>query len=322
MHVISDVLEELYRRSFTPIEDLPDRFDAGTSGCMRCCVPRGLRPPRPAVARGAGRGPRQHRRGGALDGAAGPPDRRPGRTVGALPEEREHAGLRHRRRPAAALASMLEWFALTGAVFGQVAGLPGQAPRSPPRVMHRPRSIPPSSTPSPTSGPGRSSPSGDPAHGPGHGRLSTPVTMPTPPQTIDRRRTPAVSLLWWVTGPLLLALVATIVVAARPVPYLTISPGSARAVEPLITFIAPDGWSGPPPSSGRRGLLFVTGLVRRPAGIEALWFAVTTPPTSCPRTWSPAGQSRADKPRLQPGPHDQLQGQGRQGGAGPVRATR
>ncbi|MCU1455206.1 MAG: putative secreted protein containing a domain [Acidimicrobiales bacterium] len=50
---------------------------------------------------------------------------------------------------------------------------------------------------------------------------------------IPRRR---VARIWWVTGPVLFAVLALAgVLAARPVPYIALSPGSARSVEPLIT---------------------------------------------------------------------------------------
>ena len=56
----------------------------------------------------------------------------------------------------------------------------------------------------------------------------------------ERPRTPPgphLSGLWFVTGPVLLVLVGTLIVAAATrVPYFALSPGSARSVEPLISF--------------------------------------------------------------------------------------
>lgn len=83
---------------------------------------------------------------------------------------------------------------------------------------------------------------------------------------------PRISRLWWVTGPLLALLVgAIVVVAALPVPYVTFSPGGARAVEPLVTVASEDG--GPeidaePPSED---LLYLTvSTAVEPSGLYVL----------------------------------------------------
>jgi PDZ domain-containing protein len=53
---------------------------------------------------------------------------------------------------------------------------------------------------------------------------------------------PRLSRLWWITGPVLAVLVgAIVVIAALPVPYVTLSPGGARSVEPLVTVASADG---------------------------------------------------------------------------------
>lgn len=75
--------------------------------------------------------------------------------------------------------------------------------------------------------------------------------------------------LWWVTGPVLgVLLVAVIWVAARPVEYYTLSPGSSRSVEPLITITTTE--DGPELHSEpvRDDLYFLTVSIRRPFGVE------------------------------------------------------
>ena len=102
---------------------------------------------------------------------------------------------------------------------------------------------------------------------------SAPYPPSGPPAPPGPPLLPA-SRLWWFTGPLLLALLAIIVlVAARPVPYLALRPGSARSVEPLITLSAVKGEAKPTDEAPTSDLLFVTVSVRQPAGIEALWYA-------------------------------------------------
>lgn len=84
---------------------------------------------------------------------------------------------------------------------------------------------------------------------------------------------PPVSKLWWITGPLLALLIGAIgALMARPAPYIALTPGSARAVEPLVTIV---GGPDVDPAIDREAaadesLLFVTVSVRRPSGIEAL----------------------------------------------------
>ncbi|QXC60468.1 PDZ domain-containing protein [Aquihabitans sp. G128] len=82
------------------------------------------------------------------------------------------------------------------------------------------------------------------------------------------------SRLWWFTGPLLLLVLgAIIVVLAKPVPYITLRPGSARSVEPLITLEQVKGGPKPNVEPAADDLLFVTVSSRQPSGIEALWFS-------------------------------------------------
>ncbi|CAN5795843.1 SepM family pheromone-processing serine protease [soil metagenome] len=100
----------------------------------------------------------------------------------------------------------------------------------------------------------------------------------TPPPFPGRPAPPAaalpVSRLWWVTGPLLMALLAVIVVtAARPVPYIALRPGTARSVEPLVTLSALSGGPRPNVEKPTDDLLFVTVSSRQPSGIEALWYS-------------------------------------------------
>jgi len=73
-----------------------------------------------------------------------------------------------------------------------------------------------------------------------------------------------VAKVWWVAGPVLAITLAAVTLAASlRLPYISISPGSARSVEPLIDV------------KGRRSrptdnILFLTVSVRRPTGIEAV----------------------------------------------------
>lgn len=83
---------------------------------------------------------------------------------------------------------------------------------------------------------------------------------------------PRLSRLWWVAGPLLTVLTAALVaLAIRPTHYYAFLPGSARDVEPLITFAASsDGGSVPKVQPAEGDVLFVTVSLRRPSGIETL----------------------------------------------------
>jgi PDZ domain-containing protein len=79
-------------------------------------------------------------------------------------------------------------------------------------------------------------------------------------------------MLWWVVGPLLAVLVVGVtVLAVRPVPYYTLSPGSARSVEPLVTITS--GANGPElhEEAVRDDIYFLTVSVRQPFGAEVLW---------------------------------------------------
>lgn len=101
-----------------------------------------------------------------------------------------------------------------------------------------------------------------------------PVRQAPPGPGSGARAELRISKLWWVTGPVLVALVlAMILVLARPVPYVMLRPGEARSVEPLITLAAVDGGPKPNQEEAKDDLLFVTVSVRQPSGIEALWFA-------------------------------------------------
>jgi PDZ domain-containing protein len=79
------------------------------------------------------------------------------------------------------------------------------------------------------------------------------------------------TVLWWVTGPLVVALLAAVLwVAVRPVPYYSMSPGLARSVEPLVTITS--GADGPElhREPVRDDLLFLTVTIRQPFGAEAM----------------------------------------------------
>ena len=112
-----------------------------------------------------------------------------------------------------------------------------------------------------------------------------------------------VTKLWYATGPLLVVLLVAVIVAAiRPVPYFTISPGSARAVEPLVTITAHKGDTKPPPidpaDKGDEELFFVTVTVRKPAGIEALASLLDDTVEIVPEQVIVGTQSRADNTRF------------------------
>jgi PDZ domain-containing protein len=80
------------------------------------------------------------------------------------------------------------------------------------------------------------------------------------------------TLLWWVVGPLVAVLVAGVTVAAvRPVAYYTLSPGSARSVEPLVTITSGAGGPELHEEPVRDDIYFLTVTVRQPFGAEVLW---------------------------------------------------
>jgi len=94
---------------------------------------------------------------------------------------------------------------------------------------------------------------------------STPTAGPTV-------LAPALSHLWFVAGPVLFVLLAAITfVLAGPAPYVALVPGSARAVEPLITVSQKGDGPVPVTEEASDDLLFVTISVRRPSGFETLY---------------------------------------------------
>ncbi len=125
-----------------------------------------------------------------------------------------------------------------------------------------------------------------------------PPAAPVPDPRAPRRVGP-VSRLWWVTAPLLVALVFAIsFVLARPVPYLALTPGSARSVEPLVTVSPIEG--GPEPQIEAPGddLFFVTVSVRRPVGIEALYRLLDDANEVVPEDYLTGGQSQEENRRF------------------------
>ncbi|MCU1498510.1 MAG: putative secreted protein containing a domain [Acidimicrobiales bacterium] len=103
---------------------------------------------------------------------------------------------------------------------------------------------------------------------------SPPLHQPPPARRWSAPGELPLSKLWWITGPLLVAmLLAMVVVLSRPVPYVMLRPGTARSVEPLITLSAVRGGPEPNQEVPRDDLLFVTVSVRQPSGLEALWFS-------------------------------------------------
>lgn len=73
------------------------------------------------------------------------------------------------------------------------------------------------------------------------------------------------------TGPLVVVLLTAVIwVAARPVPYYTVSPGKARSVEPLVTLTSTEGGPELHDEPARDDLYFLTVTIRQPFGVEAL----------------------------------------------------
>lgn len=100
-----------------------------------------------------------------------------------------------------------------------------------------------------------------------------PPPVPTSPASVARipRAAARVSRLWWLIGPLSLALtVAMVVLLVRPVPYVVFRPGSAQAVEPLTKITAKPGQPKPFIEAADDDILFVTVSVLYPTGVQAL----------------------------------------------------
>ena len=87
---------------------------------------------------------------------------------------------------------------------------------------------------------------------------------------------PRLSRLWWFTGPVLSLLVgAVLVVSIMRVPYVVLSPGSARSVVPLVTVSQKPGGPEVTEDAASDDLLYVTVTSSvEPSGIVALlgWF--------------------------------------------------
>lgn len=106
---------------------------------------------------------------------------------------------------------------------------------------------------------------------------------------------PEASRLWWFAGPVLASLVvALIVLAAMPVPYMVLSPGDARAVEPLITITPAEDGLEIHEEQPAEDLLFLTVSVRRPAGIEVLARLLDDTSEVVPEDVLTGGQSREE----------------------------
>ncbi len=87
---------------------------------------------------------------------------------------------------------------------------------------------------------------------------------------------PRLSRLWWFTAPVLAVLVGAVaVVGILPVPYVVLSPGSARSVVPLVMVSQKPGGPAVTEDSASDDLLYVTVTSSvEPSGIVALlgWF--------------------------------------------------
>src|SRR4051812_7846470 len=107
--------------------------------------------------------------------------------------------------------------------------------------------------------------------------MPSPVPPPEAPRrapwlTTSASSAPAVSRLWRFTGPVLAALVVAIItLAARPVPYVTLSPGGAQPVESLIQIKSRKAGPVVTAQKANKNLLYLTVSLRNPSGIRALW---------------------------------------------------
>lgn len=95
--------------------------------------------------------------------------------------------------------------------------------------------------------------------------------MPSASRSDLHATAPRISRLWWIAGPVLVALVVLVtVLLARSVPYIVFMPGSATEVQPLITIESHDG----EPSyveDAEGDILFTTVSTRFPSGFEVLY---------------------------------------------------
>lgn len=88
------------------------------------------------------------------------------------------------------------------------------------------------------------------------------MAVPVAPGNPERR---PVARVWWITGPVLVALIAAVsVVASIQLPYISLSPGSARSANAEIR--VPKRIA----HASKGGVLFLTVSVRQPTGLEAL----------------------------------------------------
>lgn len=83
---------------------------------------------------------------------------------------------------------------------------------------------------------------------------------------------PRLSRLWWFTGPVLALLVgAVVIVSVMRVPYVVLTPGSARSVVPLVTVSQKPGGPEVTEDAATDDLLYVTVNSKvQPSGIIAL----------------------------------------------------
>ncbi len=131
-----------------------------------------------------------------------------------------------------------------------------------------------------------------------------PPTMSSGPmpsageQVVAAPRPRPVSRLWFVAGPLLgLLTLVLVVVAVRPVEYYALLPGSARDVEPLVSFA--DGTVAVPEvEPPDDDLLFVTVTIRRPFGLEVLLRLREDSAEVVPKDQIDGGQSREENQRF------------------------
>jgi PDZ domain-containing protein len=104
-----------------------------------------------------------------------------------------------------------------------------------------------------------------------------------------------VSGLWWFSGPVLVVLVSVVsLVLALPSSYYALLPGSATAVEPLVTVTAVDDEPLEIDETTDEGLFFLTVTLRQPSGFETLLRTLDGTAEVVPEQQITGGQSREE----------------------------
>ncbi len=116
--------------------------------------------------------------------------------------------------------------------------------------------------------------------------MTVQTSPPEPPIDPHALRRP-VARVWWVAGPVLVALIAAVsIVASIRLPYITLSPGSARSANAQIRVAKPL-------LHGSKGnILFTTVSVRQPSGFETFLGVLDDDVEVDPLTVITGGQSQ------------------------------